>query len=138
MWDAIKLAAVRSQEVPESVLPQVCQQLLHGLLSDTVQCLVTLDEDRTVLQICLTQVQVHRFTGQRELMITGLYSFKLMDEADIAASGEVFRALARSQHCQQIVCGSRNHRLWKIYEQLGFKEASRNYVYQMEGDNGRR
>jgi len=137
VWEVIKLAAVRSQEVSPEALPQVCLRLLHGLLSDTVQCFVTLDEQRTILQVCLTQVRVHQLTGQRELVITGLYSFRLMEKEDIMASGDLFRRVAMSQNCAQIVCGSQNPRLWTIYEQLGFKEASRNYVYLLEGNNGR-
>ena len=137
VWDAIKLAAVRSQEVSESALPQTCLRLLHGLLSDTVQCLVSLDEDRTILQIALTQVRVHQITGQRDLEIIGLYSFKLMQEDDALASMDLFRRIARSQECQQIVVSSRNPRLWKLYETLGFTASHRSYVYVMGGTNGR-
>jgi len=136
VWDAIKLAAVKSQEVAESALPQVCLRLLHGLLSDTVQCFVTLDEQRTILQVCLTQVQTDRMTGLRELVLTGLYSFKLMQDDDKQAFMLLIRGVAQSQQCSQIVCGSRNPRLWTMYEQLGFREASRHYVYLMEGNNG--
>jgi hypothetical protein len=133
LWEVIKLAAVRSQEVPDAIVSQVCERLLHGLLSDTVQCSVTLDEQRTILQICLTKVQIHQMTGVRELVITGLYSFRLMEEADIQASKATFLGMARSQHCSQIVCASRNPRLWKVYESLGFQESHRSYVYLMEG-----
>ena len=135
-WEAIKLAAVRSQEVSPSALPEVCQRLLHELLSDTVQCFLSLDDDRTILQIALTQVQVHRITGQKELVVTGLYSFRLMQDNDALECMTLFRQVAQSQGCSRIVAGSRNARLWKLYENLGFREASRNYVYLMEGSNG--
>lgn len=137
VWDAIKLAAVRSQEVPPEAVKQVCLRLLDGLLSDTIQCFVTLDEQRTILQICLTQVRVQQMTGSRELVITGLYSFRLMQEEDTQSFLQLVRRLAQSQACDRIVCGSRNPRLWMIYEALGFRETSRNYVYLMEGNNGR-
>jgi len=132
LWDTIKLGAVRAAEIPEPAIPAFCQRLLHGLLSEKVQCFVRLNEERVVLTLFITQVRENMFTGERELDCWALYSFKLIDEDSAKQGVEAMKKVALAAHCSQMITMSRHPRLWKLYESVGWSELRREYVYPLE------
>lgn len=133
VWDTIKLAAARSQEVDEPALPHLYQQLLVELLNDTMQCFVIMDSEKVILQVILTQIQIQRLTGSRDLLVVGLYSFRKIEETSAIEMWNKIVAVARNQKCDRVTCQSHNARLWTLYDTLGLKETSRQYEYVLGG-----
>ncbi len=132
LWEAIKLMIHRSQEVTEKAFTAVCIHVLHSLLCETLQCVVVLDDTRTVIQMFLTCVREDKFSGKRQFVIRGIYSWRLMEGDNLARVMELFRTMAKNQQCSEIFTSSSHPRIQAFCQQLGFKEFSRNYTHDME------
>lgn len=133
IWDTIKLAVVSAQEVDPQQIPSVLTNLLHGLLNETTQCVVVLDDQRVITQIAITQIVPDSIVGERQLWVRAAYSFRLIREEDYQLFWDGIVAIARQQKCADIFCQSRNPRLWKMFEQVGMKEDRRQFVYRVGG-----
>ena len=133
LWEAIKLAAVQSDEIPIDVIAPYLHRLLQGLLSDRVQCFVRLDEARTLLSLVITSILVNQLTGQRELVVRCFYSFRTLSEEDARASMNLLKNFATAQQCDRLSCDSRHPRVWQLVSDHGWREESRHYTYAMNG-----
>ena len=133
LWEAIKLAAVQSDEIPTEVITPYLHRLLQALLSDAMQCFVRLDEARTLLSLMITSILVNQFTGQRELVVRCFYSFRMVSDADAAEAMTLIEGFARAQHCDFLSCDSRHSRVWQLVSDHGWREQSRHYIYALKG-----
>ena len=134
VWELVKLAAVKSQEVaPESFQP-FCIQLLHNLLNGKAQCWARYNEEGTVLSIQLTQICENDVVGVKELIIQGAYSFKLILEEEAIEQHRQWIAFAKATNCSRIVSYSSLPRSWQISETMGWQPGHRQYVYLIGGE----
>jgi len=132
LWEVIKLGAIRAAEIPEANIPAFSNRLLQGLLSSKVSCLVRLGEGRTVLGVLLSQIREDFITGERELNCWVIYSFRLIDEESMLAGLEVLKKVAKANKCDRMVTMSRHPRVWTLFEEAGWTELTRLYVYPMK------
>ena len=134
IWVAIKLAVVRSCEVPEARIPEVSQRLLHALMASRMVCFVRLEEpSRMILSLLILEGIMNRYTGRKELTVIGFYSFKKLSDDDAREAHQLMCAVARDLDCERLYSTASFQRSWSISEAMGWTEASRNYAFDMKG-----
>ena len=133
LWEQIKFACVQADEVNKEDMPSYFNELLHALLSDKAQCFIRLNDDRTLLGLIITRILVDKITGRKSLFIQALYSWKNVEDKEWQDDFSFIREFAKHEQCERISFESRNNRVWKIAEFLGFKENLRKFTLNMEG-----
>lgn len=134
IWELVKFAAVRSQEIAPEIFQSFCIRLLHSLLNGRVQCWIRYDEAGVVLSVQLTQISNNDVTGVKELLVLGTYSFKLVAEEEVLEQYRLWAAFAKSVGCERIVLYSSVPRVWQLAETAGAKPGYRQYVYPVGGE----
>lgn len=133
VWEAIKLAVVNSMNIQESHITTAFQRVLHRLLCGSMQCFITVSEEKILLQVLLTQIGVDNMTGCRELHMISVYSFQKATNEDKRQCFDVVMSFARSQQCEAVVCQSALPILWEMNQAAGMVETSRQFRIQVEG-----
>ena len=133
LWEAIKLAAVQSNEISGAAITPFLHRLLQTLLSEKAQCFVRLDDARTLLSLMITSIIVNPFTGQRELVVRCFYSFRMMTEEDTREGTMLLKEFAKTQECDLVSSQSRHPRIWQLAQDHGWREHSRRYIYEVTG-----
>ena len=134
LWEVIKFACVQADEVNKENMPSYFNELLHSLLSDKAQCFLRLGDDRTLLAVLITRILVDKITGGKSLFIQALYSWKSADDREWQDDFNFVKEFAEHENCKRISFESRNNKVWKIAEFLGFKENLRKFTLNMDGE----
>ena len=134
IWELIKFAAVRSQEIAPDMFQPFCVRLLHSLLNGRTQCWVRYDETGTALSVQLTQISNNDIMGIRELLILGLYSFKALTEEEVKEQYSQWKMFAATVGCKRIVSYSSLPRSWQFSEMVGMTPGHRQYICTIGGD----
>jgi len=132
LWEAIKAAAVQADEVRKEDYPAYLNGLLHSLLNDKSQCWVRLSDEKRLLGLAVTKVVIDKIIGDKSLVIRVLYSWNNVDDKEWQSDLLFVRDFAKHEECKRISFESRNSRVWRIGELLGFKENLRTFTYKME------
>lgn len=132
VWEVVKFAALRSDEVAPENFQTFCTGLLHKLMNGKMQCWLRLDESRTVLSVQLTEIQSNGPLGIKELVVLGLYSFKLIQDEDAREMHQMWTAFARTTGCQRIVAYSKAPRVWEMLQVMGWTPSHRQFTYKVE------
>lgn len=133
LWEVIKFAVTRADEVESKDLQPYFNELLHALLSDKAQCFVRLDDDRKIILLVITRILVDKITGKRSLFIQGLYSWKSVEDKEWQNDYSFIKEFGKHEQCKRISFESRNPRIWQLAEILGFRENLRKFTLNMEG-----
>ena len=131
VWEQIKFACVQADEVNKEDIPSYFNELLHALLSDKTQCFIRLGDDRTLLALLITRIMVDKITGRKSLFIQALYSWKNVEDREWQDDFNFVVEFAKHEQCKRISFESRNDRVWKIAESLGFRENLRKFVFDI-------
>jgi len=130
-WNAIKFGASQADEVDEKDLPPYLNEMLHALLGDKAQCFVALDDDRVLIGLLVTRVQVDKITNDKYLLLQAAYAWKKSDMSKWTEMYNAFRAFAEKEKCKYILFSSRNPKMWSRPEALGFKEKTRTFTLNL-------
>jgi len=131
VWEQIKFACVQADEVNKEDIPSYFNELLHSLLSDKSQCFIRLGDDRTLLLLMITRIIIDKITGRKSLFIQALYSWKNVEDREWQDDFKFIKEFAKHEQCKRISFESRNDRVWKIAESLGFRENLRKFVFDI-------
>lgn len=131
-WEAIKMTVKQADEVDDKDLQPYLNELLHALLNDTAQCWVRLDENRTLIALCVTRVQVDKVTGDRYLYMQSLYSWQKQDENIWKRDRDFIGEFAKKEGCKYLTFNSRNEAMFNIADILGFKERTRIFELRID------
>ena len=130
-WEAIKSASVQADEVDRKNYQAYLNELLHALLSDKAQCFIRLSEERILLFILITRFQIDKVTGNKNLFVQSLYSWKKIDEETLQDAGNLVKNFAKREGCSHLFFESRHERVWQFAESLGFRECLRRFIFDL-------
>lgn len=131
VWDAIKLASVRSNSIDDKYAPSYLNTLLCNLLSGKAQCFVRLSEKRELLAVAITKVVADDITGVRSLIVESLYSFKPADTSIWQEGIDLIRKFAEVSECSFITTYSRTDRVCDLVESIGMNKHSTRYTMEV-------
>lgn len=132
-WNSIKFAATEADEVDAEYLGVYLNSFLHSLLSDKSQCFVRLDDNRMLIGVMITQIEVDNTSGMRSLCLQCLYSFKNVEDVDWQTDFELFKNFAKRTSCRQITFNTRNKRIMRLGSLVGFTERFSSYSLNIGG-----
>ena len=130
-WNAIKFGASQADEVDEKDLPAYLNEMLHALMGDKAQCFVSLDENRILVGLLVTRVQVDKITSEKYLLLQAAYIWEKQEMSEWTAMYDTFKAFAEKEGCRYISFSSRNPKMWSRPEALGFKEKTRTFTLDL-------
>lgn len=131
-WETIKHCTVRADEVDRKDLQPYLNELLRALLNDKAQCWVRLDENRVLMAMMITRINIDKVTGEKYLHLQGLYSFQVVSD-DIWKKDIVFiRKFAEKESCSYISFNSRHKKVWELGKTLGFQEKHRVFNFRLK------
>jgi len=124
-WEAIKHATTQADEIDPVDRPAYLNKLLHSLLNDKSQCFVRLSSKKVLLGLMITKIVDRNQSGQTELHIQSLYSWKAADDDSWRKEFAFIRDFAQHEKCKSIFFESRHPRIQELSKMLGFKEITR-------------
>jgi len=133
LWEVIKFACVQADEINREDMPSYFNKLLHALLSDKAQCFLSLNDDRTVRVVLITQITIDKTTNEKYLFLQCLYSFQKVQDEVWGKDWHFIMDFAKKEQCSYISFNSRNERIWEITKLLGFKEKYRRFDLKTGG-----
>lgn len=137
-WDSIKFCAVTADEVDEKYRQKYLNKLLHSLLSDKSQCFVRLDDERILIALMITKIDVHKMTDKKSLHIQVLYSLKRVNGLEWQEDYIFLTDFARKQECKSITFDTRHEQVMDLGRSVGFREVQRAFEFELDlgGSNG--
>jgi len=133
-WDTIKFCCKEADMVKPENYQAYFNELLHSLLSDKAQCLVRLDEDRTIIALFITRIAGDKITGKKFIHVQTGYSFKPVQDDVWAGEFVDVVKMAKAIGCHKIILSTSNPNVIKITEKLRMTEALRTYEYIIGGN----
>jgi hypothetical protein len=127
-WEAVKFASIQADEVDSKDMPDYLNELLQSLLSEKAQCFIRLDDNRCLIGLLITRIQVNKITGVKVLNLQCLYSWKSQDDSTWANDFVYLRTFAHEAGCAGAIFSSRNSAVWELARKVGFKEQTRTYA----------
>jgi hypothetical protein len=135
-WEHIKhscFAGLESQPLTLEIQEQM-NDLLYSLLSGRSQAWVSMDEERRVLSIMVTQVLGDHLTGSKALHLQHFHSFSDMDSVVSKTYVSILQDFAFSQGCVGITAKTGDQRMQEVLGWFGFEEVQRIYTLPLEGN----
>ena len=131
IWESIKFATVQVGGVEKSDYQFVFNYLFRKLLDDKMQCWVRLSEERKILTLAITEIQIDKIKKDKILIMHALYSWRLTDNDQWVKNFAPIMEFAKKQQCKQFVFESGNPRIWEITESWGFKENNGRFTLEL-------
>jgi hypothetical protein len=131
VWEQIKFAATKVDNVSERDAPLYLNRLLTMLLCDKAQCFVRLDEERQLIALGITLITKDEITGRKALLIKCLYSFQGVQIDEWNKSIDLVKTFARSNGCDKIITFSNSQRVFEIATEIGFIERYRSFAMEV-------
>lgn len=128
-WETIKYAAVQADGVKENKQVYL-NKLLHSLLNDKSQCFARLDDERKLLAVLITKIEIDKISGESTLHLKEMYSWAKADDKIWAQDFLFVKEFAEHEKCKYISFESNTPAVWEIGKRVGFKENSR--AFRME------
>ena len=126
-WVAIKFAIAKIYDVKAENFRSVFNYSLHKLLNDKAQCWIRLDDERRLIALTVTEIQIDKISGDKNLFVSALYSWKHVDDSKWSEDFKFIMDFAKNEGCKQILCESDIPRCWELYKICGFKEGIRRF-----------
>jgi hypothetical protein len=129
-WDTIKFAVLNADNVAEKDRQLYLNQLLAHLLCDKAQCFVR-SLNRELQALTITRIIKDEITGENSLIISSLFSFKVVPNSEWLSDIEAIRKFAKVNHCKKVVAVSNNPRVFEIANSIGFVERYRSFALEV-------
>jgi len=130
-WELIKYAASRAVEIDERDLQSALVWLLHELLSDNAQCWVRIDDERNIVAVVVTRLEIDKRINRKTLYVHVTFSYRSMPFEQWAQDFELLKKFAREESCDTISFATNNPLLMEMDRALGCREAYRSFVYDL-------
>ena len=131
-WELIKYANINGDLVSDDHRQQVLNETLHALLNETAQCFIRLDDNRQVIAVLLTRIQVDKVSGDKLLYIQCIFSFRSVSDNQWEEDWQYLKTFAKSNSCEYIEAESSNVQIFKIMQQLSARELYRTFRYELK------
>ena len=133
-WELIKYANVNGDLVSDDHRQVVLNETLHALLNETAQCFLRLDDNRQVIAVLLSRIQIDKVSGDKLLYIQCIFSFRKVPDNQWEEDWKFLRTFAESNQCSYIEAESSNPQIFKIMQQLSAMELYRTYRYELTNE----
>ena len=130
LWENIKFAISRTDDISEGDRPLYLNRLLHALLNGQAWCIIRMDEDRKLLGIGILRLMSDDITGESSIFIESVYSFARIPMDLWKEVLEITTKYAKKENCSKITAYSSNPKVFEIAKELGFNERYR--YFEME------
>ena len=130
-WELIKYANINGDLVSEDHRQVVLNETLHALLNETAQCFLRLDDNRQVIAVLLTRIQISKVSGDKLLYIQCIFSFRKVPDNQWVEDWQYLKNFAASSQCKYIEAESSNPMIFKIMQQLAARELYRTFRYEL-------
>ena len=134
-WELIKYANIHGDFVSDDHRQQVLNETLHALLNENAQCFIRIDDnDRQIIAVLLTRIQVCKLSGDKLLFIQCIFSFRTVPVNQWVVDWQYLKTFAKSNGCKYIEAESSNPKIFQIMQQLNARELYRTYIYELEDE----
>lgn len=132
-WEAIKYAAVATDNVEEQYRPQYLNGLLHDLLSSKAQCFVRISdgEDRQLQSVMITRFVVDVVRNEKSLFIQSLFSFEHASEEQWLREFEHVKEFGRKNDCTCMVTWTNNDKAVRLSNIFGMRPGYRSFILDL-------
>lgn len=130
-WELIKYITVKVDDVDDKNLQPYLNELLHALLNGKAQCFLELNQNRSVVGVCITRLTVDKITGEKHLLVQNVYAFEVANGETRKQSFDFLKEFARKEQCSYMSFKSRNKRIWELGISNGFKEKNRTFEFYL-------
>lgn len=130
LWENIKFAVSRIDDISKKNQALYLNRLLHALLSGQAWCIVRIGEDRELLGIGILRLIGDDITGENAVFIECIYSFARTSIDIWKEVLDLTIKFAEKENCSKITAYSSNPRVFEIAKELGFNEHYR--YFEME------
>jgi len=131
LWETIKYAISRIDDIGKEDQALYLNRLLHALLSSKAWCIVRMNEDKKLLAISILRLIDDDVTGEKAIFIECLYSFAHIPMDTWKEVLDLTIKFAKKEKCSRITAYSSNPKVFKIAEALGFDERYRYFVVEV-------
>lgn len=132
-WEVIKFVIAKLVKVDD--YQSIFNYALYKLLNDKAQCWVRLNKDRKVIAVIVTEIQVNKITGYKQLYGSLLYSWRPTGNDEWVEDFNFIVKFATKEQCKQIVCETAVERAGQLYKLYGFKESLTTYTLKINGES---
>jgi len=131
-WELIKYAALRSMQIEDRYLQGGLIWLLHELLSDKAQCWFRIDDQRNVIAVVLTQMQIDKSINTKSLHVLALFSYRYVPIEEWQRGFDLLKEFGRKEQCNNIIFSTNNPKMMEIDKALGCEQTYTSFVYDLE------
>ena len=125
LWETIKYAAVKADEIDEKDYPKYLNELLHALLNEKAQCFVRINDKREIVTIGITRIMRNGVTGEKYLQIQSGFGFQKAEDYLWKQDWETMKDFAKKENCSYVGVMSRNPRVLNLGKLIGMTETYR-------------
>jgi len=132
-WELIKYVTSKSVELDERDLKAGLIWLLHKLLSDKAQCWFRLDDERNVIAVVITMLEIDKRFNHKNLNIYVTFSYRHVSFEEWQQGFELLKEFAVKEQCDNIILATKNKQMMEMDKALGFKQSYTSFVYDLKG-----
>ena len=125
-WDGIKLAVVRSNQIPDEHYQAYVNHMLEMLLSGKLTAWVVFDyvtdNSKEVHALAVTSIQEDLVFGYKYVYVEALYGIRKVSDQQALDSVEAIKTYARNTGCKYIRSVTDSDRVKHIATIMGFSE----------------
>lgn len=130
-WEIIKYTASKAVELDEKDLRAGLIWLLHELLSDKAQCWFRLDDERKVIAVVITRLEIDKRINRKTLYVYVTFSYRHVPFEEWQKGFELLKEFARKEKCDTIAFATNNKRMMEMDLALGCRQAYTSFVYDL-------
>lgn len=135
LWDMVKTALVRANNVPATCIQEYLNNALMNILSGKLQCWICFSLDDAGVKkfhaVGITSMTTDVIYGHVTLHVHTLYGLRAFTDELLLECFEILRKYARSNNCAFIDAETAHKRVVEMLEQCGFTRECVRYNYAL-------
>ena len=133
-WEVIKFAATQADGISIKNHQSYLNELLHALLNNKAQCFLRTDkEQKNILAVIITRLEIDKITNEKSLLLQSYYSFEPANDKAWAENMATAMEFAKAEKCSSITFTSLNDRILELSQFFGFEERHRRLDFKLGG-----
>jgi len=131
VWEVIKFAAVKSDNVKDKQVEVYANNLLHDLLAGKKHCYVVKKENQITF-VALLEFRVDSTMDKKFIYFSNLYSFSPNNFLFWQSIIESLEIIAKNNDCSFLTGDVGNPQMWEILNKINVPCVSRKYTYSLK------
>lgn len=130
-WDAIKVAAVRSNNVDKEFIPGYLRRLLCALISEKATCFVKLDDAKNLKAVHIVRITNNDILDNTTMISDAIYSFSKLTLEEWKDNFSKLIDYAKSKGCKVILAWTDSDRVIEIGKSIGAEVISKTLMLKL-------